>query len=215
MPNPLQIALLHGVALYFSSRKVGLIADAFGHHLDSIKAKSPDGITATQIGFRLAAGDSFGRSDKPIEGDNVRSEAIWDWHRALALRSWLNFAKHQAMAGGSPKLYPAFLESVSFVASLSDFNEARVSNRVVSNVYAGLLSDTAKMHWRDYRADLMTHYMSGLRVVWDAAAGHDGHQDNILTRLQMGLEDGGSDRSYRHRMRQVSRFIEESAPRKG
>ncbi len=214
MLNPIQKGFFHAFAAVYAWRKAGTIADAFSQHLDAVEERKHDRIIATRMGFKLAAGDTFGTSDEPVEGDSVVSESIWDWHRALALRGWAYMAKGQAMQGGNGEGYATYLDSLSFMSSLSTFKEATVSNRVLSNVYAGLLPDTAKMHRRDTNIDLMTDYVAGLQVVWNAAAAHDGHQNNILTRLQMGLPDAGTGRPQAQEMRQVVRFIKEVSPQR-
>ena len=213
MLNPAQTIFLHSLSLCFSWRKAGVIADAFNHHMDAVEDRKQERIEATRIGFRLAAGDSFGTSGEPVEGDSVISESIWDKHRAFALRTWIYMGKSQAMQSSNPEVFSAFLDSVSFMGRLSSFPEAAFTNRVVSNVYAGLLPSAEKRQKRDDRYDLMKDYVSGLRVVWEAAGAHQGHREGILSRLQMAMPEPGASWTVRQNTRQVSRFIDEVSPK--
>ncbi len=209
MLNPAQTVFLHSLSLYFAWSKAGGISKAFSHHIDAVQDRRHDRIIETRAHFKLVTADAFGTSNEPVEGNIVLSEAIWDKHRAAALYAFVCKAKGDALNSGNPEAFSTYLDAVSFMAGRSDFKEARVTNRLLSNVYAGLLPAAEKVHSRDPAYDVMTDYVSGLRVVWGAAASHAGHQENVLQRLQIELPDAKASRERKQSTRQVARFIEE------
>jgi hypothetical protein len=211
MRNPLKLGFLHVFARYYAVKMVGHVAESFDQLLHSA-AEAFDKTQDAKDEYQHTVGNIFGQSADPVEGDSVQSEAIWDFHRALTLRSWIRGAQSPIMHSDMPLLYSTYLDSVSYISARSAFKEAQTSNRVVGSVYAGLLPGTVKLHNREPHLDLMTDYVSGLRVVWDAAGAHQGHREIVLNRLQMALHEIGTGEAARCSIGQVQRFIKEVSP---
>ncbi len=213
MRNPLKLGFLHIFARYYAIKMVGHVAESFDHLLQSA-AEAFDKTQDAKEEYQHTVGNIFGQSAEPVEGDSVKSEAIWDFHRALTLRSWIRGVQSPIMHSDMPLLYSTYLDSVSYISACSAFKEAQTSNRVVGNIYVGLLPDTVKLHNCEPHLDLMTDYVSGLRVVWDAAGAHQGHREIVLNRLHMALNEIGTGEAVRGSIRQVQRFIKEVSPQR-